>query len=500
MPETPTVFVSYSHDSPAHKQWVAELATRLRKSGINAVLDQWDLSLGDDVTRFMEEGVTGSDRVLVVCTDNYIRKADAGQGGVGYERLIVTAELVSNLGTKKFIPIVRNVTAETKTPIFLATRLYIDFSDDDSYDAKLEELLRELHKAPSAVKPPLGKNPFAVTQSGEGIAEPEQSEKSVNIPTDFLDASEVYRSAVELARLNDLYGWRQLIKRARRPAQDSLSVWKSKYEKVAPLEGEDFGPVVDEAVTGISPLLVIALTGVESGRDEFKDQRDLVDELYHPEGWPQGGYTKIVDLPTTLVYVYQALHGAVCTLTGQLEVAVALADTKIKDKSQGQLRSLWRLHDIVGWPKSLGGNCLTAWQYITSAITRWPWLAEIFGSERDYRTSLAAYYMALNVYELVTDIAEGRAANWTPDTQARMFVPLMFTFETDTIQQRALSLLLRNKQSVSLLWERRSVSRENMEKLWPIWISFCNKWAISVRNNFFHRNIGHEDLFKLLDR
>lgn len=146
MSAAPRVFISYSHDSPAHKQWVAELATRLRRSAVDAILDQWDLSLGDDVTRFMEDGVTGSDRVLVVCTDEYVRKADAGKGGVGYERLIVTAELVQNTGTNKFIPIVRNTRGKNKTPIFLGTRLHIDFSNDEEFDEKLEELVRELHK------------------------------------------------------------------------------------------------------------------------------------------------------------------------------------------------------------------------------------------------------------------------------------------------------------------------------------------------------------------
>src|SRR5260370_41087204 len=99
MASAPRVFVSYSHDSPAHKQWVASLASRLRASGIDALLDQWDLNLGDDVTQFMEAGGSSSDRVLVVCTDEYVRKADAGKGGVGYGRLIVTVELVHNIST-----------------------------------------------------------------------------------------------------------------------------------------------------------------------------------------------------------------------------------------------------------------------------------------------------------------------------------------------------------------------------------------------------------------
>jgi hypothetical protein len=51
----------------------------------------------------MQDGLSQSDRVLVICTENYVRKADAGEGGVGYEQMIVTAELIKNLGTQKFI-------------------------------------------------------------------------------------------------------------------------------------------------------------------------------------------------------------------------------------------------------------------------------------------------------------------------------------------------------------------------------------------------------------
>jgi hypothetical protein len=38
--------------------------------------------------------------------------------------------------------------------------VYIDFSDDAQYAAKLEEVMREIHQAPALVKPPLGDNPF----------------------------------------------------------------------------------------------------------------------------------------------------------------------------------------------------------------------------------------------------------------------------------------------------------------------------------------------------
>ena len=49
---------------------------------------------------------------------------------------------------------------------FLGPRMYVDFSDDAQYSAKLKDLAREIHGAPAVVKPALGENPF----KGEVIA------------------------------------------------------------------------------------------------------------------------------------------------------------------------------------------------------------------------------------------------------------------------------------------------------------------------------------------
>ena len=157
---TPIVFISYSHDSDTHRQWVLRLATDLRANGIDATLDQWDLAPGQDVVMFMQVSITESDRVLLICSDNYVAKAEAGTGGVGYERLVVTAGLVQQMDTKKFIPILR-ANAAKSIPVFLGPRLYIDFSDDSLYRQRLQELLRELHGAPASTKPPLGRSPFS---------------------------------------------------------------------------------------------------------------------------------------------------------------------------------------------------------------------------------------------------------------------------------------------------------------------------------------------------
>ena len=157
----PSVFISYSHDSDEHRVWVLRLASDFRAAGIDASLDQWDLVPGQDVAVFMQHGIVASDRVLLICSESYINKADAGLSGVGYERLIVTAEVVESIETKKFIPVVRNNPSAQKTPKFLGPRLYLDFTSDGEYTQSLERLCRELLGAPATTKPPLGPNPFS---------------------------------------------------------------------------------------------------------------------------------------------------------------------------------------------------------------------------------------------------------------------------------------------------------------------------------------------------
>lgn len=155
----PKVFISYSHDSQAHKKWVLELAQRLRNSGIDAILDQFRVGLGDDLGGFMEKSVAESDRIIMVCTDTYVTKANDGLGGVGYEKMIMTAEYMNQIDTKKVIPLIRQNGTHI-VPTFLTSRLHINFSREDEFELQFDNLLREIHEAPLFKEPPVGNNPF----------------------------------------------------------------------------------------------------------------------------------------------------------------------------------------------------------------------------------------------------------------------------------------------------------------------------------------------------
>ena len=167
--DNPTVFISYSHDDEQHEAWVLKLATDLRSHGVNAILDQWDLRLGSDLRFFMENGLSASNLVLCICSEKYVKKVNSGEGGAGYEGMIMSQPLLSNANSEFVISIVRNNPSQQKVPMTFGTKYYIDFSNDTQYVAKYWELLERIYGEDSKKKPPLGENPFS-TKLSETIA------------------------------------------------------------------------------------------------------------------------------------------------------------------------------------------------------------------------------------------------------------------------------------------------------------------------------------------
>jgi hypothetical protein len=155
----PKVFISYSHDSAAHKKWVLEFATTIRDRGADAILDLWDLRPGDDLPRFMETSLAQANFVVIICTEKYVEKANIGAGGVGYEKMIITASMLSRIDTNIVIPIIRQEGTRL-LPSFMGSKVYIDFSNDDEVEYNFDDLMRKLLDAPLFEKPPIGTNPF----------------------------------------------------------------------------------------------------------------------------------------------------------------------------------------------------------------------------------------------------------------------------------------------------------------------------------------------------
>lgn len=158
--KVPKVFMSYSHDSEEHAEWVNDLSSKLLGNGVNILLDQWDLEVGKDLRFFMEKELDESEFVICVCSEQYVNKANEGSGGVGYEATIISSDFLKNTKIDHILPIIKNNPTDKKTPIFLSNKLYLDFDKDESFNDNYWKLLERIFNRKEQEKPLVGKNPF----------------------------------------------------------------------------------------------------------------------------------------------------------------------------------------------------------------------------------------------------------------------------------------------------------------------------------------------------
>lgn len=105
------VFISYSHDSEAHRAFVLQLANRLCADGLTCEIDQYiNGFLAEGWQRWMETQIEQANFVLLVCTENYLKRY-RGQGivggrGVNFEGLVISQTLYDTYyRDTKFIPV-----------------------------------------------------------------------------------------------------------------------------------------------------------------------------------------------------------------------------------------------------------------------------------------------------------------------------------------------------------------------------------------------------------
>ena len=172
--EPPKLFISYSWSNPDHEAWVLQLATELRESGVDVILDKWDLKEGHDANAFMEKMVSDPSikKVVLICDKIYAEKTDGRRGGVGTEAQIISAEIYVKETQDKFVAVVRERDPEGKAylPTYYKSRIYIDLSDPSDYAKNFERLLRWIHDRPLYEKPPLGAVPGFLNENSQALS------------------------------------------------------------------------------------------------------------------------------------------------------------------------------------------------------------------------------------------------------------------------------------------------------------------------------------------
>lgn len=169
----PKLFISYSWSNAEHEQWVIDLASSLRESGVDVILDKWDLKEGHDAVAFMEKMVTDPEikKVVIICDEKYAAKADERAGGVGTETQIISRKVYDKQAQEKFVAVVREKDDSGKAylPTYYKSRIYIDLSEEDRYADNFERLLRWIFDEPLYVKPELGNKPSFLSE-GEHVS------------------------------------------------------------------------------------------------------------------------------------------------------------------------------------------------------------------------------------------------------------------------------------------------------------------------------------------
>ena len=172
--EAPKLFISYSWSNATHEQWVLDLATELRESGVDVILDKWDLREGHDALPFMEKMVTEPEikKVLIIADAVYAAKADGRDGGVGTETQIISTEVYEEQEQDKFVAVIAEKDEKGKPylPTYYKSRIYIDLSEPDKYAENFEQLLRWVFDKPLYVKPDIGEKPSFLDDEGESIS------------------------------------------------------------------------------------------------------------------------------------------------------------------------------------------------------------------------------------------------------------------------------------------------------------------------------------------
>lgn len=149
------VFVSYSWDSDDHRQWVKKLADSLESyNELHVEWDGYDLDSMSDKNLFMEKGISSSDYVLVVATEEYKRKADERKGGVGIETYLSTARHWDSLLAEQRTNVILLLKDRNAIPNYLKGNKYIQFYEDANFESSLIEVIDQISGSGCFSRPP----------------------------------------------------------------------------------------------------------------------------------------------------------------------------------------------------------------------------------------------------------------------------------------------------------------------------------------------------------
>jgi tetratricopeptide (TPR) repeat protein len=154
----PCVFISYSHDSPEHRDRVLALTDRLRADGINAMIDLYVQYPPEGWPAWLEAEISKADFVVMVCSENYLRRFNReDERGTRLGTLWEAEQIrqhLNNAGSasRKFVPVLLGDGSPANIPWPLRGTNIYRVETPEGYEA----LLRLVTDQPLMPMPPLG--------------------------------------------------------------------------------------------------------------------------------------------------------------------------------------------------------------------------------------------------------------------------------------------------------------------------------------------------------
>lgn len=134
-------FISYKRESDAVIAWVKRFGRDLRQNGIEALFDEWEVSLGGRLDAYMKS-IPAVDVFLFVITPGSIAAIESPGGGGAVRFEVELARAQVEAGAKlRFVPV---MLAGEGSPGLLLPTLCADFRDAAAYASRFAALIDDL--------------------------------------------------------------------------------------------------------------------------------------------------------------------------------------------------------------------------------------------------------------------------------------------------------------------------------------------------------------------
>jgi hypothetical protein len=273
--------------------------------------------------------------------------------------------------------------------------------------------------------------------------------------------------------------WNNNLKIIRRDARKAIEQVSAKVNTQV---GGNIFLYLNQSLVAFEDYVAFALAGVESQQEPFNQQIGVMHDLLDCH-WPDTGVVRLVEIPYTLASLFQVVYGGLCLATNQVDLVFQMAYTLFRQSADESDQPLVRNDSIFGFPKTIGNDQDKMWSFYKDLPEIWPWLLDIFDDRSHFVAAISAYYLTLDIFELISSLAS------YSDASGNEFclVPLCFIDESNEILRQAVSMVRKNLIPLQAICKVYGVTLDQLQAAWPQW----TQRAIAYNPEFESPHFSH---------